>query len=212
MGETRRLIIAPHYDDEVLGCGGLLASHPDGSAVMFLCGRTYNHRPLDADTHKAARYANRAKFVLGYEHIYYASFEDECLDKSFVPLLSRMERILDAWKPELILVPHPGDAHQDHRTAFQAAQIACRGYAMASYFVPSGSEVGFHAHDVFYPNYVLPLGEAELYQKKMAMREYKDEMRPWPHRRSVEGIDVCSKFWGSHFGMSIGEPFYLIRT
>ena len=32
----KRLVLAPHCDDETLGCGGLLAKHPDECGVVVV--------------------------------------------------------------------------------------------------------------------------------------------------------------------------------
>src|SRR5690606_14287262 len=141
LGESRRLIIAPHYDDEVLGCGGLLSRCPDGSAVLFMCGRTYTHskdyREDCRSTKQAYVHACKVKDLLGYEHVFHAAFDDELLHRYFNDAVERIEFALNAWRPDLVLIPSIGDLNQDHKTTAHAAMIACRGYAVASYFVPS---------------------------------------------------------------------------
>ena len=32
----KRLILAPHMDDEAMGCGGLMAKHPDECVVVVM--------------------------------------------------------------------------------------------------------------------------------------------------------------------------------
>ena len=48
-------------------------------------------------------------------------------------------------------------------------------------------------------------------QKILAFECYKDEIRKYPHPRSVENIINTAKFFGSQIGVKFAEPFRLLR-
>ena len=43
------------------------------------------------------------------------------------------------------------------------------------------------------------------------LRIYKNEMRPFPHPRSIEGVKVLAKFRGMNIGATAAEAFVLER-
>jgi LmbE family N-acetylglucosaminyl deacetylase/glycosyltransferase involved in cell wall biosynthesis len=107
----RLLVLAPHPDDEVIGCGGLVALHlRDGRPV---------HVVVATDGAQAGDGAQRevesrtALALLGDATIEFLQFPDRELDNA-IELESRLAAILAGWKPDLIAVPSPLEIHPDH--------------------------------------------------------------------------------------------------
>ena len=48
--------------------------------------------------------------------------------------------------------------------------------------------------------------------KKKAMKEYESEICDSNHPRSINGIELSSKFWGLRTGNDFVEAFQLIRS
>ena len=48
--------------------------------------------------------------------------------------------------------------------------------------------------------------------KIKAIKAYKNEIREFPHPRSIEALDVITKRWGSVSGFNHAEAFKLVRT
>jgi LmbE family N-acetylglucosaminyl deacetylase/glycosyltransferase involved in cell wall biosynthesis len=107
----RLLILAPHPDDEVIGCGGLLALHlRDGRPVHVVVATDGAQAGDGAQRESESR---AALAVLGNVTIEFLRFPDRELENAG-ELGVRLAAILREQKPDLIAVPSPLEIHPDH--------------------------------------------------------------------------------------------------
>jgi LmbE family N-acetylglucosaminyl deacetylase len=124
------LVVAPHYDDEVLGCGGLVAQLTAAGAavrVLFLSdsggGRTIEPEVANArDTYRQRRREEsaRAAEALGIAGSDHLGLPDGELAERLAEMAARLSRALLTLRPEILLVPSPLEVSRDHRAAFAA--------------------------------------------------------------------------------------------
>ncbi|HSP14452.1 MAG TPA: PIG-L family deacetylase [Thermoanaerobaculia bacterium] len=113
----RLLVLAPHPDDEVIGCGGVVAQHlRDRRAVRVLIatdGAEAEPGQQDRDSYRNAREeeSRRGLAVLGEAEVHFLRFPDRGLDDS---VAAAIREHLIAFKPDLVLVPSPVEIHPDH--------------------------------------------------------------------------------------------------
>src|SRR5205085_2082371 len=107
----RLLVLAPHPDDEVIGCGGLVALHLRERRPVHVVVATDGAQAGDAAQREAESRA--ALSLLGDATIEFLRFCDRDL-ASALDLDSRLAAILRDWKPDLIAVPSPLEIHPDH--------------------------------------------------------------------------------------------------
>ena len=122
----RILVIAPHMDDEVLGCGGTIARHVetgDQVAVCIVSNRAYNHNYDPKLIEREQDACRKAKEVLSYHELFFLDLPDEQLDKSQIDLIIPLEEMVHKQKPDLVYIPHRGDLNQDHRATFEATWL-----------------------------------------------------------------------------------------
>ena len=126
----RVLVIAPHPDDELLGCGGTLLRYAsEGVSVGWLI-ITGMKESYGWDRERIIERSGEIKEVqnaLGIQakHLYQLDLPPAKLDS--LPLSSMVEKIskvFSDFEPDEIFLPHPGDVHSDHRVCFDAA-MAC---------------------------------------------------------------------------------------
>lgn len=123
------LVVAPHYDDEVLGCGGLvatLASQPAPAVVrvLFLTdGRGTAGDGEDPDEHVATRRREAAAACenLGVTGTDELLLEDGALAQRQEKVAAGLRRAILSQRPDLLLLPSPLEASEDHRATFSAA-------------------------------------------------------------------------------------------
>lgn len=214
------LIIAPHMDDEVLGCGATIAKHVnegDQVDVCICCHRVYD-RQFDSSVNEAERQATlRAKEILGYNNVQFLNLPDECVNLEFQSLLDGLERAIQDLRPSVVYIPHSGDLHQDHRAVAHGANISLRALAapfvrrILAYEVPSGTEQTFPGTaPAFVPNVYVTV-DKWVEHKIKAMDAYARESRPFPHPRSEKMLRAKLATHGAVNGVEAAEAFLLLR-
>jgi LmbE family N-acetylglucosaminyl deacetylase len=118
------LVLAPHPDDETLGCGATIARKlAAGASVQIVIATDGRYWPASAKVSAAAlveireEEARRAGAILGIarENIAFLRFEDGRLGDNRRLLRDRLVAILDRTNPEEIFAPSIIDTHPDHR-------------------------------------------------------------------------------------------------
>tara|TARA_Y100001934_G_C12294413_1_gene746593 strand:+ start:326 stop:988 length:663 start_codon:yes stop_codon:yes gene_type:complete len=214
------LIIAPHMDDEVLGCGGTIVRHinaGDHVTVCIVANRAYNHQydPKLIEQEKAS--CKKAQEILSYQNLVFLDLPDEQLDHSQINIIAPLEEMFNKTKPDIVYIPHRGDLNQDHRAVFEAARVVCRPNAehrittLRTFEVPSSTDQipGINEWP-FIPNYYVNVKNS-LEKKVKAMECYSKESKPFPHPRSAEGLRAYSKKRGMEIGIEAAEAFVILR-
>ncbi len=214
------LIIAPHMDDEVLGCGGTIVRHinaGDRVTVCIVANRAYNHKYDLKLIEQEKASCKKAQAILTYQDLIFLDLPDEQLDHSQIDLIIPLEEMVNRCKPDIVYIPHRGDLNQDHRAIFEAARVVCRPNAehrittLRAFEVPSSTDQipGINEWP-FLPNYYVNVEES-LEQKVEAMACYSKESKPFPHPRSSEGLRVYAKKRGMEVGIEAAEAFVVLR-
>jgi len=144
--KARTIVLAPHMDDEVLGCGGTLALHIAAGSdvkVVFLTdgslGGARGEDPSNIVTIRKAE-AERAARVLGINELFFLDAADGRLQSDTV-VADRLSEILERERPEIVYLPFFLERHPDHRAAndvllaatrHSRRQFECRGYEVWS--------------------------------------------------------------------------------
>ena len=207
------LVISPHPDDEILGCGGTIAKHKE----VYLCIVTKTYPPEWSSRFIINRVEEikESNKILGIEKTYFLNFPAVKLDT--IPqkeLNDSISRVINKVKPDILYIPHKGDLNKDHRLVFEASLVASRPInhkikRILSYEVLSETEWG-QPIEPFLPNVYVDI--SETFKKKIdAMKVYKSELRQPPHPRSLEIIEALAKKRGSEIGVKLAEAFMLIR-
>lgn len=218
----RFAILAAHPDDEVLGCGATAARLVrEGHTVIpiIFCENASVRYTDELMIDNLETWAQKSANVLGIEEPVFLRMPDQKLDTfSALELAQTVEAVLREYKPEAVFTHHGGDINTDHRVLFDATMVASRPVPAATvrtvytYETISSTEWGgtdFHA--TFSPNVFFDVAET-IDLKIKAFSQYESEVREYPHPRSLEGIDIRAKDWGTRVGFKAAEPFQLVRN
>ncbi len=107
----RLLVLAPHPDDEVIGCGGLVALHLREGRPVHVVVATDGAQAGDGAQREAE--SRTALALLGDATIEFLRFPDRELENA-AELDARLAAVLRQQKPDLIAVPSPLEIHPDH--------------------------------------------------------------------------------------------------
>ena len=218
---TTVLVVAAHADDEALGCGGAMLRHSQGGDavhVLFLAdGETARGAQTSGKIAARREQAVAACAILGAERPQFLDFSDNRMDTvALLDIVKAVETVIDAVKPVIIYTHHGGDLNVDHRIAHQAVMTACRpqpGSTVRSIYafeVASSTGWAGPSHAPFVPaRFVSVAGQME--GKRRALQCYADEMRPFPHIRSIEAIEALAHWRGASVGVPAAEAFEVIR-
>lgn len=121
------LILAPHPDDDALGCAGTLAllnKKGVSSTVVFLTdGECLNGAPSGEVAAARREEGLRCSEMLGCREPVFLGFPDGDLGSHIGAGVARLAEIIGLVKPDIIFSPSPLDYHQDH---LATAKIATR--------------------------------------------------------------------------------------
>jgi len=222
----RVLIIAAHPDDDVLGCGGIMAKYKEDVEfrVIFIAeGSTcrFNFKDINNTEVKEVidirnNFGIEALALFGIEKYNFYNLPCGRLDQ--VPILD-INKIIESeirnFLPDTIFTHSDKDANNDHSVVHRSTLMATRPGAsifvgkVYAYEVLSSSEWRFT--EAFMPNYFEVLNQNEVDLKWKALAAYESEIKPFPYPRSEEGIHTLAKFRGLQSGVGYAEAFELIR-
>lgn len=123
LSDKHLLIIAPHPDDEVIGCGGLIQQAISSNAKVDILFITAEGKRSIADS-KVIDGVNirileskKAKKILAYHSVDYLGLEERALqlEKNSGMFKNALAKILKGNSFQYIFVPNHFDMHPDHR-------------------------------------------------------------------------------------------------
>lgn len=210
----RILVVAAHPDDELLGVGGTIALHHqwgDEIRVVIMCeGESLRYRQ-DVGQKRATEVAAD---ILGVSKVENLNFPDQHLDTyTLTDLISPLEKISQEFEPNIIYCQYGGDANQDHRKTFEAANIAFRPLdnwieAFYSFYTVSSTEWAFPR--TFIPDTWVDISSVNE-KKILAFKQYLSEIKDYPHPRSIRALEYSNCFWGNQCCLESAEVFMTIR-
>ncbi|RJQ56256.1 MAG: hypothetical protein C4526_02370 [Nitrospiraceae bacterium] len=216
------LVLSPHPDDEILGCGGLIAKvkNMNGKVfvIMFAVG---NVKQIGGESRTDARTKEVEKVmeymgVDGYEIIFMNDDIHLKLDvmprKDLIDIIESKSRFsLNKVNPDIIAVPSLACQNQDHEAVFHAAFTACRprvkkGLNNAPAVLVYEQVDNLWTSRSFKPNFYVDISDY-LETKIKALSLYESQMREEPNLRSIENVKRFSQLRGSEICVEAAEAF-----
>lgn len=205
------LVLAPHADDEVLGCGGYLMHQiAEGAQVCIVIATIGGTDKRQVESERKEEFLDVLD-ELGAEGRVLLYGKDAMLDT--VPayeLTSRIDNIIDEIRPDEVFLSYKS-RHQDHIKLYDCAIASFRlreGYqpkliALYEYpFVQDGLEQvkgGKMYHDI-----------TDVIDRKAELFNlYKSQVRKSPSPLNGDGIRKFASFRGIESGLEYAELFYV---
>ena len=217
------LVIAPHADDEIIGCGATMAKHilnGDEVYVVISTNASIGAPELFSaeDIHKVRSEVLDAHKYLGVKDTFFLEFPAPALNAFPEYQISlAYSKIINEISPSIIYLPHPGDIHQDHKAVYRSALVALRPqgnnnriHSVYCYETLSETEWSPSQEKPFVPNCYVDV-TATFRKKLEAMSFIKSQLKEFPNPRSLEALEALSKFRGSTVNVNNAEAFVIER-
>jgi len=203
------LVLAPHPDDEVFGCGGAIVQLLGTGADVQLVVLTDGAAQGDPGVRRAE--ALEAAGRLGLEEPDFWELADRSLRPDDSDLADRLRDLMTELAPQLILVPSPAEFHPDHRAV-----------ALLVYGLVQSTTAGGELHDalqstriatyevsaVLRPNLLVDVS-AEWETALSAAEAYASQLEAHPYIEVMDGI-ARSRCLTLPAGVRRAEAFHVV--
>ncbi len=218
----RFLIVCPHPDDEVLGCGGFMLAHPGQCDVLCLSSSGFaeggRSPEEDADVRIAEFHAVMGRALAGGQgradgrHTIWRIFGKPPMYRQLrAHIPEYLEALRDIRKYACVFLPHPRDGHREHRyitnrlfkRLLLRLGVVFGGPRIAFY------EVWMPMGGAWTPNALHLMDEAALARKLDLLQGYASQLagNPVPY---AEKIAALNRYRGIHcFSAHAAEAFHL---
>lgn len=214
------LVIAPHPDDEILGCGGTMARLADMARTVHVAIVTSGTEPRfrAADVARVRSEAQAAHARIGVTRTHWLDFPAAGLDSvPHATLNAAIGKLVDDVRPDTLFVPFIGDIHRDHQLVFESALVAARPrstpFPVRVYAYETLSESNWNAPYLspgFIPNLFVDIA-AQLERKLDAFAQFASQVQPPPSERSIEALRALATLRGATAHLGAAEAFVLVR-
>ncbi len=216
------LILSPHADDEILGCGGFISKYSKHNYHINVLILTNANKgaPELYSSEKINEVRDEAKIsnkFIGTKRLFFENLPALNLNNYPIYKISNIiSKYILKINPETVLIPSANDIHDDHKIIFKAAKVSMRNNnknnikKILSYEVLSETEWNENEKS-FNPNYYVSLDKSDINKKVKAFLKYKSQVKKYPHPRSKESIVNLSKIRGSKVFMRYAEAFKIER-
>ena len=210
----RALVLAPHMDDETVGCGGTIrkmATEGKEISVLFMTDGRQGDRDLlnmsEGDRSRRERAlvmirkseAHRACEVLGITSLRFLDQEDAQL-RSTEPVQQAVREVLASVKPDIVFTPFFVDQHPDHK---MTAKILFDVLNTEKF---SFTCLAYEVWTPLFPNVLVDIsGTAE--QKRQALHIYQSQLKDNDLVASVFGLNAYR--YMAVGGTGLAEAFWM---
>lgn len=232
----RLLIVAPHPDDEIFGCGGLIYRIKKAGGKVFVLFLTVGttkdfskngQSTADERIEEIKKVATFMKFdgwrmaLPGNE---YHLQLDQVPQKVLANEIERGETgrsdtiSIEAIQPTILAIPSMFDYNQDHRAANKAALTATRPVPPKFKYLPKTIiEYEFpysEWSDVERPspNFFISLDTKAMNAKLDALKLYKSQLKVPNGPLSTYGVETLTRMRGLHCGHEYAEAYVCRRS
>jgi len=215
------LVVAPHPDDETLGCGGSLLKHRDnGDEIhwLIITGISVEEGFTAEAVSKREKEIELVANAFRFASICKLNLPTTKLDT--IPtrqIVSDIGKFVQQVEPEILYLPYRGDIHTDHKYVFDAMMSFTKWFRYDSirrvllYETLSETEFGINPdNNGFRPNVYITI-ENYVNQKIEIMNIFSSEVGEFPFPRSEESIRALAAFRGTASGSKAAEAFMLLK-
>lgn len=218
------LVVEPHADDLVIGCGGLVAKLVEENKAnifsVLLSPSPSVYRKIKGDQGEYETYGWEQRFAELQEAMHELGFHDveipwldaaedvhHRLDMmSQSELISMLEKHVRRSKPDLVLIPERS-YNQDHRAIYDAFMTVARPHFYSGIVLAYETTM----EREFEPTFLVELTNDQWQKKMNACGKYKTQLGKSEHLFSMDTIDITAQYRGRLIYSKYAEAYRLVR-
>ncbi|MFM1651281.1 PIG-L deacetylase family protein [Brevibacillus sp. B_LB10_24] len=218
---SKVMVVAPHPDDETLGCGGTLLKHKElGDDIHWLIITSITEKLGFSQDRMQSRINEIEKVsnLYGFTSVHNLGLPTTHLDAIPInEIVAEIGRVFQTEQPEIVYIPYRGDVHTDHKFVFDAV-VSCTKWfrypfikRVLAYETLSETDFGLNPDtNGFRPNVFVDITNF-LDQKINIMEIFRSEISEHPFPRSKKAITALAHLRGAAAGSHAAEAFMLLK-
>lgn len=216
----RILVIAPHADDDILGCGGLLEKAcrkkiPIKVIIAAVGNTKHPHIESIVTAEVRKKEVQDALDFLGCSEfeVLYNDKDSELDTISKKELIGELDNILTDFSPTMVFIPLPS-YHQDHQVLHDACIAALRPNPDKQYKFIAMYEYPLIVwqHRPFWNIGEAYLDISETIDRKItAFKKHKSQLRESKHLISPINVKKWAEMRGLESGYKYAEKYYILK-
>lgn len=230
LSQEKLLVIAPHPDDEVLGCYALINKIKKGGGKVFILYLTIGgYGRVEGNKVSSKKWLKECKQVtksLNVDDFDIFQLNDQIIHLDTIPQEQLIELIeskskisVAKIKPTIVAIPTIFSTHQDHVVSYNIAITALRPHPQKEHHIPN-MVISYEAPEYYFwsaagefgkfvPNYFVKLTKNDVKNKIKTLNFYKSQMRKG--QRDGNSIDALARIRGSEIGVDYAESYHIHR-
>lgn len=203
------LVISPHHDDEVIGCGGTIIKHHKNGNKVFIVYITAgwsgipeikSKREAIKIREKEARNANK---IMGVQRVIFLRKDDRSIYNKKSEIIKRLIKVIRDIKPNLIYTPHSREKDVEHRIIYETTKEAAwlsKSPYLPKLGQPTKSIQNIYLYEVWTPmeNFFVREDITSVIDIKVkALLSYKSQLK---YLNLVDAITGLNAYRGSMVG------------
>ncbi|MCA1028630.1 PIG-L family deacetylase [Cytobacillus kochii] len=184
---TKILVFAPHQDDEILGCGGILRKHILSGDKVYVIYMTDGRKgcPSHIETKDISAVRKNEAMAscekIGIDEMEFAPFRDGGLRLTKEARTYVMKQIIKI-NPDIIYTPHPNEPHPDHKecTNIVVDAVDLTGITTNIYF--------YEVWNFLKPTHLVNITDV-IKDKIEALREYSSQLFNHDYETMIKSLN-----------------------
>lgn len=218
----RILVLAPHPDDECIGCGGTLAkciaAGHEVRVIVLTDGRYGSEkirRLIDDDPEKLRlqndlietrqNETRAAMEIIGVKYVLQLDAIDSKLTLDVARISTILADEIKRWKPDTIILPFLTDRHADHFATSRCLINACA--QLDDHYTSTLNCLGYEAWSPIYANVQIDISAA-MNVKLEAIQCYQSQLADLDYGAAIEGLNRYRALTGMS-AAQYAEAYYL---
>ena len=211
------LVVAPHADDEVIGCGGtIMKEAANGAVIAWVLVTDASTKNGFSQEYSKTWYQQVCKIQQYFQFDFFNNFgfRPAYLDSlAKADLIRKLTSVVENFQPSDVYLPYPGDAHSDHKVVFDCARAILKPFRYPyikrafCYETISETDQNFTVDiPAFKPNTFVDISPY-IDRKVSAALIYESEFSLHPFPRSVDNIKAIAAHRGASSNFNYAEAF-----